>query len=797
MVALRELSGQRIVRTSVAVTALAVGAALLPAQAGAEGSAVPLEAVPSDGTTVHLGSPRSVIHTPNVDAGEVAWAPDVHAYDAGTAAAPTRPVHVSFGRHRDFRPWADPGSKTSFDSGLNFTPTMKVPGIFTSVRRADGTVLDFSMTNGEDTSNIVDADTRRAYIRTSTDGGVTFGPAAETLVDIAPEVFNTGGNLYPNNLIAAPDGTLYLGAYAVLPHSTGPSMSSLLLQSTDDGASWQLHSVIARGARAVGDFQFNETALAFDVNGELVAVMRNCQTIQPEPGSAAACGYVPLMSARIDLDDPDAQWTTPAPIDAPGFPSMIQPRLRLLPNGVMALLAGRQDTWLTISPDGTGTSWEQPTLVYRNAALDQDGNPLPYPGTINEGSSGNSGMDWVASNRVLAAADSCHAVFAFGSDTDKCNWREHLYTMTDLDHQAIVRRPVDILTPGAGKLDLAGKIRAKTASITVANEYRTATRPRLGAQGAVDGSSEPWSSAAAAGGPGVYTIALDRQYRLEKIGLSQWIGHEQSATVEVATSPDGPWTTWWDTGVQRDFALAYSPPSLPVVDARYVRVTTAGSQSCPAGMAAPCSMLNEIELYAADLQTFENDPLFTSPRDYERSATGVYTTDVNTAGAARVLRLSDAISDGSSFVRKAGEPTATKTLAFRFRPEPRGFDEGVDHDAFVVTLAGTNGRKDVEPYRFGIFDDGSIGQYVAKSRTWTELAPAGTVPGTADTLERWSSVAVEATLTGATIRVNGTEVATAKPDGKVSALTSHTLACDPDPDVTSQTFLIDEVEFRP
>ncbi|RIQ11156.1 sialidase family protein [Jiangella rhizosphaerae] len=791
------LSGALVAVAALGLSAVPGSAAPAPAPPGTSSPTTAAAPVSSDATSVHLGSPREVIHTPNVDAGEVAWAPDVHAFDAGTAAVPTRPVHVTFGRHRDFRPWVEPGSKTSFDGGLNFTPAPQVPGIFTAVRRADGTVLDFSMTVAGGASNIVDADTRRAYTRVSTDGGVTFGAPAETMVELAPEVFSPGANLYPNNMVAAPDGTLYLGAYAVLPHSTGPSTSALLLESTDDGASWHLHSVIARGARGIGDHQFTETALEINVDGDLVAVMRNCLTIEPEPGAAPPCTYVPLQTARLDLDDPEATWTTPEPIDAPGFPSMIQPRLHLLPNGVMALLAGRQDTWITVSPDGTGASWEQPTLVYRNAALDQDGNPLPFPGTINEGSSGNSGMDWVASNRVVAAADTCHAVYAFNADTDKCNWRSHVYTMTDLDHQAIVRRPVDILTPGAGKLDLAGKVRARTASITVANEYRTPSRPRLGAQGAVDGSTEAWSSAAAAGGPGVYTIALDRQYRLEKVGLSQWIGHEQAATVEVATSPGGPWTTWWETGAQRSFALTYSS-ELPVVDARYVRVTTPGSDDCPEGMPAPCSMLNEIELYAADTQTFENDPLYTSPRDYERSETGVFTTDINTAGAGRVLRIADAVSDDrTAWVTKPGDPTSTKTLAFRFRPDQMGFDEGVDHDAFVFAISGRDGKKDVQPYRLAVFDDGSIGRWVAKSRAWQEIAPAGTVPGVTGMYERWSSLRVEATLTSATVSVSGTVVATAAPDGKVTALTSHTLACDPAPAVNSQTFFVDEVEFRP
>ncbi|WP_275296156.1 hypothetical protein [Jiangella ureilytica] len=40
-------------------------------------------------------------------------------------------------------------------------------------------------------------------------------------------------------------------------------------------------------------------------------------------------------------------------------------------------------------------------------------------------------------------------------------------------------------------------------------------------------------------------------------------------------------------------------------------------------------------------------------------------------------------------------------------------------------------------------------------------------------------------------------VATVAPDGKATALTSHTLATDTTPAVNSQTFFVDEVEFRP
>lgn len=649
------------------------------------------------------------------------------------------------------------------------------------------------MTDGTNTQHAgMTPSTRRLFYQTSTDDGKTLSAYQQATVNIAPETMGSStSQLYPDNPVLGPDGTLYLPTYAVTAGPGGAAMSALVLQSKDQGVSWTLNSVIARGSLAPGSRQFNETALAFTQKGDVLAVMRNCLQVKNEVTGAVSCTYVPLQVSRTaNLEQPS--WSAPTQIAAPGFPSMIRPRLAMLPNGVLTLQAGREDTWLVTSTDGSGDTWTNPTLVYRNGALDQNGQRVPYPGTINEGSSGNSGFAWVQSNRVLSAADTCHSLLLSGQYQDKCTWRSHLYTMSDTTTQGVVRKPIDILTPGAGKIDLLGKIVAKKASISVTNPYTNPARKRLGPNGAVDGSTETWSAAATAGGPGAYTVTLDREYSLNRIGLAQWIGRAQASTVQVATSAEGPWTTVWETGSTTDQAMRYK--DITPVRASFVRVTSAGSDSCPAGMAAPCSMLAELELYGADLQTFENDPLYTFPRDYVSSSRGVRTNDTNTQGGGRVIELSDTSQQwGDAQISKAQDPSAGKVLEFSFKPHWYGFDDDIAGDKFLITLTGTSGKKSVDAYRLAIADDGSL--HAVGKKGWTQVAPAGTVPGTRNDNDAWSRIRIEAGPNEAAILVNGTRVAVVPVSSKVQDLTGHTFACDTDPRVDDQIFYLDDILF--
>jgi hypothetical protein len=65
---------------------------------------------------------------------------------------------------------------------------------------------------------------------------------------------------------------------------------------------------------------------------------------------------------------------------------------------------------------------------------------------------------------------------------------------------------------------------------------------------------------------------------------------------------------------QEGYALRHTSPTPR--KARYVRVVTGAASYCPPGVTAPCSMFNEIELYAADVDSFENDPVNGVPRGY-------------------------------------------------------------------------------------------------------------------------------------------------------------------------------------
>ncbi len=168
------------------------------------------------------------------------------------------------------------------------------------------------------------------------------------------------------SMLELPDGDLLT---ALLVHtgplhdtsdaSSGPRMehrrSVVPIRSSDRGASWQfvagLHPWDSDPRWGPHDREvdtgFGESDVALLPNGDILCVMRT--------GS-----YSPLFQSRST--DGGHTWTTP---ESTGWPA-VKPRLRVLPNGVLAGVSGRggyghpQVTHVMLSLDGTGTHWEQP-----------------------------------------------------------------------------------------------------------------------------------------------------------------------------------------------------------------------------------------------------------------------------------------------------------------------------------------------------------------------------------------------------------------------------------------------------
>jgi hypothetical protein len=693
------------------------------------------------------------------------WYATAEAYDSGTAASPKRPVFGGYVAHFDGDAYSPLGAIVSADRGQTFGSSTQ-QGFEASARLVDGRVIspDF----GSQAS--VSLQQRSMDMRYSTDDGATFATAVTASLGIAPQTFaSTSANFYPTSMVQVPDGPVLMAGYANL-QNIGPS--ALLLQSGDAGRTWTLRSTIAQGTSAR---TYSETGIVLTTNGDLMAVSRSST-------------YDNLWERRST--DLGATWTSaPQPIpefaaDAAGNRPFgrINPRLSLLPNGILALVAGRPDNYIALSYDGTGNSWNVKKAFY-------DNHSVADPQNLNEGSSGNADFVWTEANRVALLADTCHAITYQGTHYNKCSW--HSATMSGGTTEYQVKRVLaDVLTADVGKIDLAAKAQLGGDLTSVAGHSRT------GARAAVDGSTEMWSSAVKQGGSGTFDVTLDRAYTLSKAGLSLAIGGTESATVQTKLNAGDAWQDWYSVSGQESYALRYS--SVAARKAQYVRVVTGPASFCPPGVTAPCSVLNEIELYASDVDSFENDPVNGIPRGYSVDYTvddqgvghqGVWVSQSTAgSGSSRALRIADDSTAHLPAVRRVDSSSPAKTLEFRFhpdrwRPAGQGSASGFLFDVLATPVNGVRHAA----YHFAIWNDGTIRYYAGSWKT------IGTGPALDPSTALWSAIKINATTTQATVTVNGTTIGTAsRSDGTTSNLTGHQFAASSTLDA-GETFLVDDV----
>jgi len=169
-----------------------------------------------------------------------------------------------------------------------------------------------------------------------------------------------GGFLLLHNVIAGPDGALYIGGYGYYK-ADGTKFRQVLFRSTDDGVNWKLLATVAvnENLSSHPNYEgFGEGTMQFVGNtGEMLMVMRT--------GS-----YQPMYYSRST--NYGVSWSTPAPIkagpDALPVPG-VDPMLLKTPDGKLVLNYGRPGRSLLISPDGRGDTWQSPVVIdYRNSA---------------------------------------------------------------------------------------------------------------------------------------------------------------------------------------------------------------------------------------------------------------------------------------------------------------------------------------------------------------------------------------------------------------------------------------------
>ena len=370
---------------------------------------------------------------------------------------------------------------------------------------------------------------------------------------------------------------------------------------------------------------YSEATITRLRDGRLYAVLRTDRRSRDH----TAVGTEPL---RWSVSSDGSTWSTPRQLTvipqaggAAGPWTGVAPTIELLPNGILVLAAGRLDNNVAFA-DGPGLpTWRGKQVIYSNY-------PTRGEAVRTRGSSGYMGLAAIAANRSVLIVDNCAAP-PWGCPTASTGWI--------WDGKGSLKKAyLDVVTPAAGKVDLAGKIRS--GRITVISNDFTWNSPQhreTRLAGAFDGSTQYWSSAMAAkrAGEAMLTLRLDREHTLNQVGLSLQVGYQGSADVYTSLDPAKGWTRV-ATLAKRSYALEYLP--LAPVRARYVQIRVRPSTMCAPDIGSSCASLNELELYSSAVASFENDPIGSAPRGYPGSSMASV-TDRNTDDSGRAVRLAD------------------------------------------------------------------------------------------------------------------------------------------------------------
>lgn len=440
------------------------------------------------------------------------------------------------------------------------------------------------------------------------------------------------------------DGTLLVPMYGVKV-GDGSQNSSFLLASTDRGATWSIRSRISDADRP----GTNEAFVTYTSDGRLVAFMRSINEKD-------------LLQAFSN--DNGHTWTTPTVIAAPaGAPTgLADPAAVLQPNGMLVLSYGRPDNTILVSRDGTGRTWDD----YRNVFSNKPRSTAP--GNIHA-SSGNTALVNTGPNYSVVFGDTCGHQWM-------CREKGQQY--------GIWARRIDAVTPGGGKIDLATRVNG--GSVTLAGELKPADSrfPEARIEGAVDGSAERYAAARLAPG-GKLVVTLDRVYTLNKVGLMLGYGIPQDADVQL--SVDGK--TWGAPVIKKrqtvDYALRYT--DIEPTQARYVKM------NAPSG--GRLDAVTELELYAADLLSFENDAVGAPPRGFTDTRYA-WVNDTIMPGYHSERRLSlvdaDADAEATATLRTAARGSQRLSYAYSAMQYAAGMQ---------ILIRGKNSAGgDVHPWQF-------------------------------------------------------------------------------------------------
>jgi hypothetical protein len=645
--------------------------------------------------------------------GHIAAVPQPFGFDTLVEGRTTKKIFLSFGAQPDVSTAASIFyTAVSDDSGQRFLTSEQTPWTaLNMVRLDDGSLMSIEF--------IPDwVDSTHAYIRTwrSSNMGKTWQLTRGLYT--SPEAMGFL-RVWRGPIQLASDGSVIVPAYS--KYTADRRNRSMILQTKDFGESWTLRSTIIPPTQDLGT---NEVGMSYTTDGRLLAVARP-DTPQP---------YYLRMAYS---DDDGLTWSQPDVVRGPDGPvGSISPVLALQPNGMLLLSYGRPDNNLLVSSDGTGRTWDSHAFVFGNA-------PATTGPARDQGSSGNTAITNVEANRSIFFYDRCHS-------NSLCKPYNEQYS--------IWGTYVDAVTPGNGKIDVATKLISGSATLSGDFGKGDPKFPETRSEGAFDGSSSPHAASILHSSDKTIApsmvVKLDQPYALNRVGLMLGSGEPQTAEVSLSVNGD----TWSSPVViatgTRDRALRYT--DFPAQQARYVKV------SAPAGTDTP---VTELELYAADVSTFENDPVFGVPRGFT-DALNATTTDVDLGGSdsRRSLRLFDNYTDQIAKITKVTADSPRQVTSFDLGSSAWNY-----RGQFIFDVKGRSGTSLTTRWHFMLTpgsypQPGSTGKpgvatlSVYDGASWSSL---GTLNKPIDP-ETWRSISIDATLSAATVNIEGQSFTTNK-----------------------------------
>ncbi|SEF18440.1 F5/8 type C domain-containing protein [Jiangella alba] len=629
--------------------------------------------------------------------GQLSAFPQAFATDRVTDGVTERQVHVSWAENRDSTlAESIDAHAVSKDGAITFDRYDEFLPALNMARLDDGSLLSVEFVPGP-----VDAETGDITLNVarSTDLGETWARGTAAVEDTVGFSWIRAHR----GILQLVDGTLLMPIYGLARGDT--RNRSALLASVDRGNTWTVRNpAILPPTATLGT---NEMAISRTSDGRLIGFLRG-------DGQAAVF--------QTYSDDDGETWTTPQVIDAPdGAPTgAVDPGVVLQPNGMLLLTYGRPDNSLLVSRDGTGRIWDDYHNVFANA-------PRGGPARTT-GSSGNTAIVSVSANQSVMFGDACANIWG-------CREYGQLHR--------VWARMIDAVTPGTGKLDLATKVASGSVHLSGDVLDGPDAFPETRIEGAVDGSADRYAAAPIAE-DGTLIVELDQVYTLDKIGLMLAYGTAQDADVQL--SIDG--RAWGKPVVKIrdtvDYSVRYH--QIEPTQARYVKI------NAPSG--GTLDAVTELELYAADTMTFENDAVNTVPRGFTDTRHAVVAdTIIPGADSSRRLTLVDWDAEAAATATLPAPATPEQRVSFQYAGSAYG-STGV-----VFSIPGqTADGQTTTAWQFWVTANAAAGTFRVRAHTGSGWTDIGTVPYAP--AETWMPVTIDTTATEARFSLNGATLET-------------------------------------